>query len=221
MKRFLVNGASCTTGYDNPNLENWGEMIAEKTGSSVTNLAVDGASNERIIRTTLEALTTQDFDAVMIVCPHVYARREFILPDENDDGYSLYTVAGLLDLKHLTEVQKRRVHHHYRYGNDVADYFKGLNDLYYLKLILRDSGKPYYLANDIRQHKPLGLPTSPDLKNAIERLETMLKPHLHEQCMFNFFTSQNILPSGHPDPIAHGIFADHLIEAFLKPSGVL
>lgn len=223
MPRFLINGASCCTGFDNPNLENWGEMLGMSTGAEIVNLSRDGASNSRILRTTREAISTQKFDAVMIVCPFILSRREFVLNGRDYHEYEIYDVTGSqqsLD-RLTTNLQKKRVSSHYRNGNEMSDYYTGLSELHYLKLILEDYKRPYYLATDIRIGRPRSLGISEQLKSALCILEQSLKSNIKELCMFNFFPEEHLLPSGHPNAVAHGLFADHLIETFLKPSGVL
>ena len=64
---LFTNGCSFTEGYDLPDFTcSWPHQLAELCESPVTNLALGGASNDRITRTTKEWLCTNSADLIVI-----------------------------------------------------------------------------------------------------------------------------------------------------------
>lgn len=64
---LMTNGCSFTQGYDLPDPHtNWSSMLGQKINFDVKNLALGGASNARIFRTTLEYFNVYDANLVII-----------------------------------------------------------------------------------------------------------------------------------------------------------
>lgn len=64
---ILVNGCSFTEGYDLPNAsDNWPNQLGNIINQPVVNLALGGASNDRIVRTLKESLSQTKPDIVVI-----------------------------------------------------------------------------------------------------------------------------------------------------------
>ena len=86
VKKLLVNGCSFTvesvTMKDEP-IDNWGTLLARKLGvlDNYTNLALGGAGNDRIYRTTIEYLENLNVkyykDLMVIICWSFEPRREY------------------------------------------------------------------------------------------------------------------------------------------------
>lgn len=64
---ILANGCSFTEGYDLPDRSKcWANTLGNLLNSPVKNLALGGASNERIVRTTQEFLINNDPELIVI-----------------------------------------------------------------------------------------------------------------------------------------------------------
>lgn len=57
---LIANGCSCTRGeeLDTPELQAWPALLGSRLGAQVLNLARDGASNRRIVRSTIAVVST-------------------------------------------------------------------------------------------------------------------------------------------------------------------
>lgn len=64
MKLLVANGCSCTRGeeLEAPDLQAWPEVLGTRLKARVQNIARDGASNRRIVRTTVAAISSLSRD---------------------------------------------------------------------------------------------------------------------------------------------------------------
>jgi len=65
---ILINGCSFTEGYDLEDInDNWPTQFSKLTNQDIINLALGGASNERIFRTTIEWLVNNNVPEHVII----------------------------------------------------------------------------------------------------------------------------------------------------------
>lgn len=65
---LLTNGCSFTEGYDLPSLtDSWPFVVGNSLNLEIKNLAVGGASNDRIYRTTIEYLNTNPVPDIVVI----------------------------------------------------------------------------------------------------------------------------------------------------------
>jgi len=85
--RLIVNGCSFTYGQEleDPQNQCWGKLTADKLGIPFTNLAVSGAGNDRIYRTTTDHLYQSNDERPLYIIAFSYsARREEYFEDIKD-----------------------------------------------------------------------------------------------------------------------------------------
>jgi hypothetical protein len=85
--RYIVaNGCSCTRGQelDNPAEESWPHVLARLIGAEAVNLARNGSSNRRIVRSTVERLPAllaefacDPSEVLLILCWSEFSRHEY------------------------------------------------------------------------------------------------------------------------------------------------
>ena len=218
MSHILVNGASNCTGYGNPDLANWPAMLAERTGCVITNIAKDGASLDHVLRTTHDALASHSFDGIIIVAPWVVARREFIL---DDDLVRFADVMGPGFNGHLTPARQRQLQSLFAVGNDWMDVHYHLRTLHHLGLLLAHHNRPFYLTMDVYVADPKEGTASPEVAQSLSVLRRALGGLMAEKMMFEVLPLDACNDTQHPNALGHAAFADHLVETFFKPNGLL
>lgn len=146
-KLFLFNGDSNVAGceLEDPEQESMAAWISKHHCANYVNLAVDGASNDRIYDSTMTYLQTTRPDFVMIGWTE-HGREQWYLEGQ------MYEINHLEVGARVPEQYRRRYQfwkHHIQYDNDwhrVMGYYWH-NKIYNLHMFLREKQIPHYFFN--------------------------------------------------------------------------
>ena len=243
MKKVFANGGSSTTGWGCPNKENWTKFLAEATGFDVENHAIDGSSIDRCTRYTVgHLLENPNYDAVVIMIPTGFARREFVLYNKGNQIEFMNLMISNIDSLNISTRTKTAINYYYdsQISNSWADYINGLKNLHHLIMFLENYGKPYFVSADFRlgfdelfRSKKLhgsrnmevviqDSEITPEVYNYIKSMEKELSKYMNiETGLFFEVPQEHFDETSHPTVTGHKIWADYIVDNFVKPKGLM
>ncbi len=241
--KIFANGGSSTTGWGCPNKENWTKYLAQKTGFEVYNHAIDGSSIDRCTRYSIDHLMENpNYDAIIIMIPTGFGRREFVLYDKDKKIEFMNLMISNLDSLNITSRTKKAINYYYdsQISNSWSDYINGLKNIHHLILFLETLNKPYCVSADFKLgfdklyrnnklHGPRNMEVivedseiTPEVYNYIKTMEKDLSKYMKiDTGLFFEVPQEHFDKTSHPTARGHEIWADYLIETFVKPKGLL
>lgn len=148
MKKFLFNGDSNTAGCElpDPAAQSMAAVIGRHYGAEITNLALDGASNDRIYDSTIEYLKTNSNPDLVMIGWTEHGREQWFL-----DG-RMYEI-NHLEVGERVPEQYRRRYQFWKYNiqrNEEWHRIMGYywhNKIYNLHIMLKEKNIPHYFFN--------------------------------------------------------------------------
>lgn len=226
MIRLLVaNGCSFTRGAElaNPETESWSAVLAAELGVSHINLARDGASNRRIVRTTVAALgplcevMSLRPDEILVVILWTYtARHEYYAPPQQGRLFfqKRRDHGGWEDINHwLMDAGHRASRAFYDHlWSDEGQLTNLFLDWLLLDRYLRHEG--YHASYAYASPEMLDIPESAAWFVKQLPLEATFGgvPPAHEKCFTELVRDRGRAPGGHPLADSHAFFARQLRE---------
>lgn len=203
MPLLATFGCSFTSGEElaNPVTEAWPNILAAKLGYTVHNYGLNGASNDYILRSLVESVSTHRLDAVVIMWTDLI-RQEVV----DEGGYWHWNPSNV-------EYGSRAEHAKYLTlnVNEQFSFEKYLQQIILAQALLEKENIPYLMVNAFNNYNYLRKYTSP-LLNKVATEHFMLWPfgdfyHASFEYGYN--------PGNHPNAAAHQRIAD-LIHTNLK-----
>jgi len=133
MMLLLTNGCSFTEGYDLPvSSDSWPFVLAQLIGAEVKNLAVGGASNDRIYRATIEYLNISPSPDLVVIGWTSFFRSEL----SHSEGIYLRLLPGdCITEPHRVEIDEEKMHRFWieHLYNEYINYSRWLNYVLHLQ----------------------------------------------------------------------------------------
>ena len=226
---------SCLNFYNN---FNWAGLVAKELNiPKIINCAVGAASNNRIVRTTIDyvrRMTEQEKKETLVIIGWTISdRSELYLDDKHgtEDWYRFHASHPFKDTltwPHLNEdfVERIAKFHQQYVGNVHTDYYCVQNFLqqsYLLATLLEHHGIEYYFFNSF----PVDW-RYPDSDAVVYRFQTEISDYIKLNVMNpfdNFFTfiehkPEYQLSDGHPNINGYKVWAAHILED-MKRKGIV
>lgn len=243
MKKIFANGGSSTTGWGCPNNENWTKYLAEKTKFTVENYAIDGSSIDRCVRFSINHLIENpNYDGIVIMIPTGFSRREFALYNNKNEIEFMNFMVSNIDSLQISSRTKKAIQYYYdsRISNSWSDYINGLKNIHHLVLFLESLNKPYIVSADFRlgfdqlfrSNKLYGprnmemivedLEITKEVYDYIITLEKELSKFMKiETGLFFEVPQEHFDHTSHPTAKGHEIWAEYIIDNFIRTKGLL
>lgn len=199
--RLLTVGDSFTYGEELDNLTNaWPNLLADKLGYKLTNLAKPGSGNTRMIRLCIEQV--DNYDIVVIAWSH-WARIEFA------DNYGIYdtwpghqglTFTGNIDFRN--QLLQYITHNH----NDDYLYNQQLINVILLQNYLKSVNKKYIMITSF------GKLISKPNQELIRQIDNTYYPGWPNETMMEWTYGTAQGPNGHFLEAGHQRVADKINE---------
>lgn len=199
--RLLTVGDSFTYGEELDDLTNaWPNLLANKLGFALTNLAKPGSGNTSMIRTCIEQVN--NYDIVIIAWSH-WARIEFA------DDYGIYdTWPGHRGVTFIGDIGFRNELLQYITCNHSDDYLynQKLINVILLQNYLKTNGKKYIMIDSFGKHIPN---SNQDL---VKQLDSTYYPGWPNKTMMDWTYGCPKGPGGHFLEAGHQRVADKINE---------
>jgi hypothetical protein len=146
--RLLTVGDSFTYGEELADSKSaWPNLLANKLGYELTNLAKPGSGNTRMVRHCIEQIN--NYDVVIIAWSH-FARIE--MADENG-FYDLWPGGGTLPHKAYSQWRWEIIEYFTRHHNDDYLYRQYLLNIILLQNFLQSNSKRYLMLDTFGNHQ--------------------------------------------------------------------
>lgn len=151
----MMNGCSFTadSGFKKENLyQHWPNIFKQHYDCNLTNLAVGGSSNEEIFYRTLENVSTQQYDLVIIMWSSV--NRKWIYHNQNNvDDFTIINNLNLTGFNHSSPEVNKYANLHYRYfANEYIDLKRWLLQINALDRVLKNLNIPHIFIKGFENH---------------------------------------------------------------------
>ena len=206
--RLLTVGDSFTYGEELADSRSaWPNLLANKFGYELTNLAKPGSGNTRMVRHCVEQVN--NYDVVIIAWSH-FARIE--MADENG-FYDLWPGGGTLPHKAYSQWRWEIIEYFTRHHNDDYLYRQYLLNIILLQNFLQSSGKRYLMLDAFGNHQA-NERTSVTNQDLLDQIDPTYYVGWPNQSMMEWTYEVEQGPHGHFLEQGHQIVSDK-IYAFM------
>lgn len=216
---LIANGCSHTYGMELPEdqrLDNcFAGLIAKELGMEFVNLAIPGASNDRIFRTSVEYIVDHKEESFWLIGWTERSRHEwYFAPYQEHIGLAHWSMFDERPTQMFRATVQMILHEAYYtkgwYSDNQSDWLKWSTHIHNLQAVFKLRNIPFFMFDTLDSRDTDGFLS----------IECPEYPSLSADLWGNYFYGEhnrsNICENGHPNKAGHRLWADILMAHIRK-----